>query len=178
MRFCVGGFGCEDCRDSAFGEGRVLEFAFEGGGVTAAAALSLLAFEEPERRPGWSPFCITCGDCDWNGPVCISDGSSEEAKGFSCPSLGRRDSVEPLFLMERVGGRADSSNRASSIWRRAIWPLSSSRRAFHCGIEVQSVVRASRIEKVEVAIVRSVLLGAAAELVGPVYRRLNHTAER
>jgi len=78
-----------------------------------------------------------------------------EAKGFSFPSFGRKDSVEPLFLSDRVGGRSFSVNRASSICRLAICPLSSSRRAFQSGIDLHSVLRASNVEKV-VAIVRGV----------------------
>lgn len=82
----------------------------------------------------------------------MSSVSSWEAKGFSSASLGRSDSVEPLFLIERVGGRSASSSRASSIWRMAICPLSSSSRACHWGTDLQRVVNASRVEKVEVAI--------------------------
>lgn len=57
-----------------------------------------------------------------NGFNCISSGfsGSSERNGFSCPSLGRRDSVDPLFFIDRVGGRSASSNRANSIWRWAI----------------------------------------------------------
>lgn len=72
---------------------------------------------------------------------------SWEIKGFSFPSFGRRDSVEPLFFNDRVGGRSLSVSRANSICRRAICPLSSSSLSFHSGTEVQSVSRASIIEK-------------------------------
>lgn len=86
---------------------------------------------------------------------------SSERNGFSCPSLGRSDSVDPLFFRDLVGGRSCSCRRASSIWRSAIWPLSSSRRVFHSGIDLQSVCRASGVEKF--AMVRAV---CGSELMG------------
>jgi hypothetical protein len=95
----------------------------------------------PELRFRSGPFG---GDDD-----CSSTPSElPSARWSSCecdgPSRGRRDSVEPLFLRDRVGGGRSSSNRASSTWRRAIWPLSSLRRSFQCSTEVQIVVSASR----------------------------------
>lgn len=78
----------------------------------------------------------------------LSDFSNE--KGFSLPSWGLRDSVEPLFLSDRVGGRSFSVNRASSICLRAIWLLSSSNRVFQSGMDVQRVWRASKVEKVAI----------------------------
>lgn len=132
------------------GEGRGFEFAFGGGGVTSALAPRL---EELVRRAGRKPFWGVFGDCDWNGLIWISSVSSWEEKGFSSASLGRSDSVDPLFLRDRVGGRSCSSNRASSIWRRAIWPLSSSSRLFHSGTDVQRVIKASKVEKLAAAIV-------------------------
>lgn len=94
------------------------------------------------RRCG-NPFCIGFGD----STVVLNSSLSVSSDGnpFPLPSLGRRDSVEPLFLSERVVARP-SSNRASSIWRRDIWPLRSSRRVFQSGTEVQRVLRASIIE--------------------------------
>lgn len=73
----------------------------------------------------------------------------------SSPSLGRRDSVEPLFLSDRVGGRSFSVNRASSIWRSAIWLLSSSSLLFQSGTEVVMVFKASKVEKAEKAAIAS-----------------------
>jgi hypothetical protein len=73
--------------------------------------------------------------------------TSLELKGFSLPSFGRNDSVDPLFLSDRDGGRSFSVNRASSICRFAICPLRSSRRAIQSGIDVHNVLRASRVEK-------------------------------
>jgi ribosomal protein S27AE len=58
--------------------------------------------------------------------------------------------------VERVGGRSESSNRASSICRRAICPLSSSSRPFQSGMDVQRVFNASKFDKFEVAIVNAV----------------------
>jgi len=84
----------------------------------------------------------------------MSSSSSWEEKGFSFPSRGRSDSVDPWFLIERVGGRSCSSNRASSICRRAICPLSSSRRVFQSGMDAQRLFNSSRVEKFEVAIVQ------------------------
>lgn len=91
---------------------------------------------------------------------------SLDRKGFSLPSFGRRDSVEPLFFSDGAGGRSFSVNRASSICRLAICPLSSSRRAFHSGTELQSVPRASKVEKF-VAIVVS---GVGGENGGAIIR--------
>lgn len=90
------------------------------------------------------------------GGIGVESAVSCMANGLlSSPSLGRRDSVEPLFLMERFeGGRSSwASRRASSICRRAIWPFNSSRRSFHFGTDVWRVSRASMMEKAVVAMV-------------------------
>ena len=93
------------------------------------------------------PFCIGFGDSTggFNSKLLVSS----NGKVFLLPSLGLRDSVEPLFLSERVVGRC-SSNRASSICRRDIWPLSSSRRVFQSGTDLQRVFRASLVEYVAI----------------------------
>ena len=71
---------------------------------------------------------------------------------FCSPSRGRSDSVDPLFLSDRVDGRSVSVNRASSICRRAIWLLSSSNLLFQSGTDVARLLRASAMEKAEKAI--------------------------
>ena len=93
------------------------------------------------------PFCIGFGDSTGGFDSKLS--VSSDGNVFSLPSLGLSDSVEPLFLSERVVGRS-SSNRASSICRRDIWPLSSSRRLFQSGTDVQRVFRASTVEYVAI----------------------------
>lgn len=106
--------------------------------------------EELERRVGEMGVGVS------RGGIGIESAVSCMAKGLlSSPSLGRRDSVEPLFLTDRFeGGRSSwASRRASSICRRAIWPFNSSRRSFHFGIDVRRVSRASVMEKAAAAMV-------------------------
>ena len=102
MRECVWGVGWDDCRvnptsDDAFGVEKGFEAAADKVGCCAANLL-----------------CIGFGD--------LTGGSNSKGMLYSLPSFGRRDSVEPLFLSERVVGRSSrsSSNRASSICRSAI----------------------------------------------------------
>jgi len=136
--------GCEDCRVNRPGDGLGFEIALGGGGVVTAAARA--AADELGRWVGGNPFWFDFGDS--KGFICISSdlSGSLAKKGFSSRSLGLRDSVEPLFLSDRAVGGRSSINRASSICRRAICPLSSSSRAFHSGIDVQRVLRASMVE--------------------------------
>ena len=93
------------------------------------------------------PFCIGFGDS--TGGFDSKLFVSSDGNVFSLPSLGLRDSAEPLFLSERVVDRS-SANRASSICRRDIWPLSSSRRVFQSGTDVQRAFRASIVEYVAI----------------------------
>jgi hypothetical protein len=143
IRGYVGGVGWDDCRVNA-APGDALGVLFKCGGVTTAAARA--AADEPGRCAGNS-FCIGFGDS--TGGLDSKLSVSSDGKVFSLQSLGQRDSVEPLFLNERVmDGRSfrSASNRASSICLSAIWPLSSSRRLSQSGIDVQSVFRASIVE--------------------------------
>lgn len=114
---------------------------FEGGGVTTAAARA--AADEPGLLAAL-PSCMGFGDsiAGLDSRLLASSGG----RLFSLQSFGRRDSVEPLFLIERGAVGRSSSNRASSICRRAIWPSSSSRRLFQLGTDVQRVLRASMVE--------------------------------
>lgn len=148
VRGLVWGVGCEDCRFNAPGDAFGFGIACGGvAGVTTAA-----------RVPGdglceeWKPFCVDLGDS--NGFMGIS---SEVLlpNGFSSPSFGRRDSVEPLFRTDRAVGGRSSINRANSICRRAICPLSSSNLEFQSGMSVQSFVKASLVE-VDAAILYAV----------------------
>lgn len=132
--------GGEDCWVKADGE--AFEFGVALGGEGGVAAAARTAAEEGRGAVG-KPFCIDCGDSKglmWMSSVLTCP------NGLSSPSLGRRDSVEPLFLTERAVGGRSSVSRANSIWRCAICPLSSSSLFFHTGIDMQSVFRASMVD--------------------------------
>ena len=110
--------GWDDCRvNPTPGDALGAEVGFEGGGVTTAAARA--AADEVSRCTADS-FCISFGDSTggFNSNLFVSS----DGILFSLPSLGRRDSVEPLFLSDRVVGRSSRSscNRASSTCRSAI----------------------------------------------------------
>ena len=113
VRPCAGFVGLEGFLFKEPGEGRDPEFVL--GGV-ARAAVCAAAEGSGRVKPFWFDFGVSKGFKIM--PFVISESSG--LKGFSLPSLGLRDSVEPLFLRERVGGRSLSVNRASSICRRAI----------------------------------------------------------
>jgi hypothetical protein len=125
--------------------------ALGGGGEPIAACR---AAAEELGRGAAEPFSCDLGES--TGFIWISSPfSRSEPNGFSLPSFGRKDSVEPLFFSDLGGGRSFSVNRASSICRLAICPLRSSSRVFHSGTDLHSVLRASNVEKV-VAIVSGV----------------------
>jgi hypothetical protein len=144
-RICVGGVGCDVCLVNTTGAGRAFGVVLRHGGVTLEGVLAGVTGE-----PGLDVNSMLFDLGVPNGFSCISSGfsGSLERNGFSWLSLGRRDSVEPLCFMERVGGRSLSSNRANSICRCAIWLLSLSKLSFHSGIEVDSVLRAWRVDRV------------------------------
>jgi hypothetical protein len=101
--------------------------------VMAAPLSAARAIEELVRRGGEEPFGVDFGVSKGFVGTGIPSEVSFVAKGFSPLSLGRSDSVEPLFFSDRDEGLglSESSNRASSICRNAIWPFKSSSRVFH-----------------------------------------------
>lgn len=81
----------------------------------AAAAAARAVEGELGRALDGISFCANLGE---PMGVCMAFPVSLMGELLSSPSLGRRDSVEPLFLRERAG--LGSTKRANSIWRKAI----------------------------------------------------------
>lgn len=107
----VGCVGWEDCLFKAEGEafGLGIDLGIDWGGEGEAAAAARAATEEG-RGPAGKLLSIDRGDS--KGFMGIS---SAWPKGFSSPSLGLSDSVEPLFRTERAVGGRSSVSWASSI---------------------------------------------------------------
>jgi hypothetical protein len=128
---CVGDLDADNCLSIELGDWRVCDFVFAF--AIAAPPAAALAIEELVRRGVEYPFGGDFGVSKGFFRTGISSEVSFAPKGFSPPSLGRSDSVEPLFFSDREAGLgpSDSSNRASSICRKAIWPFKSSSRVFH-----------------------------------------------
>lgn len=110
----VGDLDVDICRAIAPVES--LEFVFATGTLVAAILRNdELVRCRGEKALGVSDFGVS------KGFIGISSPWSFEPNGFSPPSFGRRDSVEPLFLSDLLVGRLSGcSNRASSICRNAI----------------------------------------------------------
>jgi hypothetical protein len=118
----TGDVGLEGGRANTAGGVFGMELRCWGGGVNNAPvwAVALGAVAELGRCPGVLYCFGEFGEAE--GSICVC--SASPLRGVSSPvhfgpSFGRRDSVDPLFLSDRVERRS-SSSLASSIWRRAI----------------------------------------------------------
>lgn len=127
---------CDGFRNSPTGDG----VGPERGGVTTATF---------RVAASWGSCCIRAAPV--GADVCV--GSSYGCGGGVVSSRGRKDSVEPLFLIDGVGGLPPLLvSFESSFCRCEMVPLNSSSRVIHSGTDIESVDKASEVRNAAILV--------------------------